>query len=1066
MSHLLWKYFFENDHVRFQHTLARATFNASTQSKAKTGAVLSTSPGSTLATSPTVTKGKRHNEHTHRASQQTSGTRGDGSIALTRADVNWKDAHGVNLLHQTASATSLEAFEFVSALLGLPYLDLYAQDDESGWTALHRALYFGNITIARALMQRDVQDAMQHSVVGLSHISGGLIKVKDREGYSPFDVYGASIAGRSIRPGPGIPLLGEGSDDEENEMAQGVSGDRTDDDGSHLLLPRVQLLGDEVFAFGSNKNFTLGFGDEDDRQFPERVHLKRPDHLMYRFFQEYSVSARINPKGAPDAEKSMPFGIFEMPAFVRYRPLTIQDIQLSKLHSAVLTIDPESNLYMCGFGSGGRLGTGDETTRFGYVNIHGGGLAGKRVIHVGLGQNHTLAITSEGETFTWGSNAFGQLGYAPSATLSGIKDEDSVQLLPRQVFGPLKREVAIGAAASRIHSAIITSAHSSSLYTFGKNEGQMGLVDSDARSLISQNTPRKVGASLFASPITSVSAIDRATICLLADHEVWVFANYGYTKVSFPVQSFSNYFLEHNQSKSPMRATRQAVQGSQICKITSGGETICAMTDQGDVFTMHVSQKAETTTASASTTNPAKIRGALSTPLRVWSLKKAHMAVRDVDVGQDGSIIICTESGSVWRRVKRAKIKDATAGGPSEFRAKDYKFSRVPGLTRITAVRSNTFGSYAAVRRDCDVLRTQVDVDSATLWKDLYPLLPFHGFGAEDSDTEEPTPRFWVSSQPNDIASIRRAVISHANIEQEMQNFMMDRYISQDGRFDLQLGTSVSDVRVPIHAFMFASRSVPLARGLQIFRDSYFFSILDILTIEYDKDGRPLIILQGVDFLTVLNLALYIYTDSIIDVWQFQRRYQASAHRYRQVRMELMKVASQLEMCKLEHAVRLMTEPPKTLHNDLEMAIRDDEYFQDGDIEIELDGETILAHSALVCHRCPFFKGMFHGRAAGRWLSSRQDQDQDMPERTVVDLTHITPDIFKFVLRHIYADSDERMFDDVVTADLDTYLDLVIEVMSVANELMLDRLAQCCQKVIGRYGMFDSIVWSRNAHKH
>ena len=178
-----------------------------------------------------------------------------------------------------------------------------------------------------------------------------------------------------------------------------------------------------------------------------------------------------------------------------------------------------------------------------------------------------------------------------------------------------------------------------------------------------------------------------------------------------------------------------------------------------------------------------------------------------------------------------------------------------------------------------------------------------------------------------------------------------------------------------------------------------------------------------------------------------------------------MKVASQLEMRKLEHAVRLMTEPPKTLHNDLEMAIRDDEYFQDGDLGIELDGETVLAHGALVCHRCPFFKGMFHGRAAGRWLSSRQDQDQDMPEPTVVDLTHITPDIFKFVLRHIYADGDERMFDDVVTADLDTYLDLVIEVMSVANELMLDRLAQCCQKIIGRYGMNDLLVRSKNAHK-
>lgn len=44
------------------------------------------------------------------------------------------------------------------------------------------------------------------------------------------------------------------------------------------------------------------------------------------------------------------------------------------------------------------------------------------------------------------------------------------------------------------------------------------------------------------------------------------------------------------------------------------------------------------------------------------------------------------------------------------------------------------------------------------------------------------------------------------------------------------------------------------------------------------------------------------------------------------------------------------------------------------------------------------------------------------------------------------------MFDEVVSADLDAFLDLVMEVMSVANELMLDRLAQCCQKMLGRFG--------------
>ena len=102
----------------------------------------------------------------------------------------------------------------------------------------------------------------------------------------------------------------------------------------------------------------------------------------------------------------------------------IQDVVLSKLHSAILTTDPESNLYMCGFGPGGRLGTGDEVTRFTYTCIEEGGLAGKRIIKVALGQNHTLAVSSEGEIFSWGTSTYSQLGY--SLPRPNLGDEELV----------------------------------------------------------------------------------------------------------------------------------------------------------------------------------------------------------------------------------------------------------------------------------------------------------------------------------------------------------------------------------------------------------------------------------------------------------------------------------------------------------------------------------------------------------------------------------------------------------------------------------------------------------------
>ena len=240
-------------------------------------------------------------------------------------------------------------------------------------------------------------------------------------------------------------------------------------------------------------------------------------------------------------------------------------MELSKLHSAILTTDPESNLYMCGFGPGGRLGTGDETTRFSYVPIEEGALAGKKVCKIALGQNHSLAVTSDGSLMSWGTNTYGQLGY--TLPRPALKDEEPICSTPRQIFGPLKREAIVGIAASALHSVAHTS---TSLFTWGKNEGQLGLMDSDSRSLEMQPIPRKVAASLFKAAITMVSAINSATVVLLANHTVCVFTNYGYNIVKFPLyEGFTNYHLKTNAL-----TTRYETTMNHISHITAGGDTI------------------------------------------------------------------------------------------------------------------------------------------------------------------------------------------------------------------------------------------------------------------------------------------------------------------------------------------------------------------------------------------------------------------------------------------------------------------------------------------------------------
>ncbi|KAI4247903.1 MAG: hypothetical protein L6R42_009473, partial [Xanthoria sp. 1 TBL-2021] len=826
------------------------------------------SPVNYLGTSPTIPhRGKRLPSGGPHGVPPTKGAKPLPLLELTRADVNIRDSSGRTLLHHVASSTNEDATNFAFALLDIPLLDLYAQDSENAWTALHRALYFGNIVIARALIDRDLKDA-----VGGIQNAIGLIKIKDREGNSPFDVYGASIASRNIQGSSAIPLLADNSDDDDNPTAYGNSGDSSDDESrSKTVSPRINVNGDELFTFGSNKNFTLGFGDEDDRQYPERISLKRSDRLLNRLTEEHKASNQSSFQASLCRVSSR-----SVPAVVQYRPILIQDVRLAKLHSAVLTNDPEANLYVCGFGPGGRLGTGDETTRFNFVPVGSGGLASRRVIDIGLGQNHTIAVTNTGEVFTWGNNSFGQLGYTLPSTKN--RNEEPLQLAPKQVFGPLKRELVEGTAASRVHSVVYTSA---SLFTFGKNDGQLGLVDSDARSLAVQTTPRRVAASLFSSSIHTVSAIDKATICLLENHDVWIFANYGYTKLSFPLDNSSEFVKNHFLS------TRYNSVPNHVCKVTSGGDTICVMSNEGDVFTVRISNRVEAASNNGSTTNPNKIRGALSAPQRIWTRKKGHMAVRDVDVGQDGSVIICTEAGSVWRRVKRAKVKDANAPLSVGYKPKDYKFSRVPGLTGIVAVRSNTFGAYAALRRDNDVLKKQLSVEPSSLWRDLHPLVPFSDLAPEeeDSETENPRPRFWTPSlPPGGTSAILQAVLYTANVEQSVADLLTEKRGVQTSSYDMQVGTTSSQVRLPVHECILAARSAMLGRGLSAFRTEYFFTIPKILTIEYDKDGNILLLFVEMDFLTVFNFVLYAYTDTVADVWLQTRQPPHIISRYRQIR--------------------------------------------------------------------------------------------------------------------------------------------------------------------------------------
>ncbi|KAJ6442043.1 BTB domain-containingand ankyrin repeat protein [Purpureocillium lavendulum] len=1024
MSHLLWTSYWQSNVDQFRRLLAPAgTGNSGGQPRSPAvghgGGHSAASPGA-YGTPPRGGKIRRPTT----VSTPSHGRPRDGGAALGRNEINSRDHAGLTLLLRAASSTDPNAHEFVDALLEHPAIDIHVRDPESGWNALHRSLYAGNVSIARALLAKERGDLTNHALsVGKV---GQLIKTKDNEGNSPFDLFNSTVATRSLkyRHDAHESEDGSASGDSDDEVTHASNSDSSGALGS--------TQGGELYVFGSNKNLSLGVGDGDDRQFPERILLQRPDELLHRFHQAYLEHHDM------DSSQSLP-DLEGIPTLIRNKPLIIQDVVMSKLHTAVVTTDPVLNLYVCGVGRSGRLGLGDENTQFKFVPVQGP-FSDRKVRQVALGQNHSMAVVGNGELWTWGSNADSQLGYLlPPPARS---DEEPVSLMPRQVFGPLKKEVVLGVAASAVHSVAFTN---SALYCWGRNLGQLALMDADSRTLAVQQIPRKVAASLLSSPVQMVSAIDKATTCLLANHTVWVFTNYGYNLVKFPTP---DVFTNHNLTVTSF-STRYDSGRRDIRYIASGCETIAAVTSRGDLYTMQLNPKVDANQPAGSTTNPVKIKGAVTQPQCIWDSRKD--GVTSVSVGEHGSVIISTESGAVWKRVKRTKGKTATFSRVSDAKKKDFKFERVPYITGCVNVRSSTFGAFSAVRKDISVMSEEIRVDQKSLWKDFAALLSLRDFTATENTASTSGPRkVWQAAIAREKpGSVSREILGSPNIEEDLGKWLQASSFRY-GDLDTEIRTTTSpDLRIPVHGWVLAGRSPVLRESLSQYRRRGTAAHSDAFVMER-LNGKQVLTLPGVDIYTILNIVLFTYEDNIIPVWKYTREAPANAYRFRQVRTELMKVATGLHMPKLEMAARLQTIIEPSLDVDMKAAVADPDYFDDGDIIVQLDGADVVAHGQLLCQRCPFFEGMFYGRSQGQWLADRRG-GSSVIEQIQIDLKHIRPEIFEYVLEHLYSDAGEEMFDNVAVPSIDDFSELVLDVMGAANELMLDRLSQICQSLIGKF---------------
>lgn len=439
-------------------------------------------------------------------------------------------------------------------MLSHPSCNVNITDAESGWTALHRALYAGRLNHALTLLRH-------------THID---IRVKDLEGLTAFDVYNSTVAGTNPHDTRG-----------------------------------------DLSLWGSNRNYTLGLGDGNDRALPDSVSLNRPEMELQ--------------------------SAYSLPAGRRYERPQVREVQMSRFHTIVLTDEKSGgNVWVAGIGSNGRLGRSSsmQPTLVPLSDFK------ETAISLAVGLDHTLIVTDKGAIYSFGLNKWGVLGYvieeglglvghsgstgaggAASATFGNAITSNGktldVQITPRKIVGPLKKDVVLGAAVSKLHSVAFTA---DSLYTWGQNTGQLG-YDKAATPL--QMIPRKVTSLNASQGIRQVSCTDHATALLLNSLDVLVLHGDFSYKMTFPMARF-NLKMSAGVFRPP-----QAEPKPSIAKLTSSGNTFAALSDYGDLFTFSLDHPSEYAGSTASGRKA-------PVPETVWSVRKKFTAVRDVDIGSDG----------------------------------------------------------------------------------------------------------------------------------------------------------------------------------------------------------------------------------------------------------------------------------------------------------------------------------------------------------------------------------------------------------------------------------------------
>nr|CAD7427832.1 unnamed protein product [Timema monikensis] len=247
----------------------------------------------------------------------------------------------------------------------------------------------------------------------------------------------------------------------------------------------------------------------------------------------------------------------------------LRPMQLVGGEQTLLAVTADGKVYATGYGAGGRLGIGGTDSVMMPTLIESIQHICIKKVAVNSGGKHCLALTAEGEVYSWGEGDDGKLGHGSRSSCER----------PRLVE-MLKGKEIVDIACGGAHSAAITAKRE--VYTWGKGRyGRLGHGDSE-----DQLKPKLVEA-LLGSRVMDIAcgSGDAQTLCITDDDNVWSWGDGDYGKLGRGGSDGCKDGAMHSFPPVQVPMKIESLAGLGVIKVECGSQFSVALTRSGSVYT-------------------------------------------------------------------------------------------------------------------------------------------------------------------------------------------------------------------------------------------------------------------------------------------------------------------------------------------------------------------------------------------------------------------------------------------------------------------------------------------------